>query len=114
MGFEFITAHERYPRVNSSHNWKYSPRCGIEWRETGSLAQLTFKRIQQAFNGLVLRKDNEVRFTFSYFDLYINLLIFFKLKNGLMSFTMTHVTIPGLIVIYPTVVLVRYRSRLQY
>ena len=26
-GFQFITAHERYPRVNSSYNWRYSPRC---------------------------------------------------------------------------------------
>ena len=50
------------------------------------------------------------RFKFSDFDLYINILTIFKFQNGRLSFTMTQATLPGLIVIYPTVAFVQESS----
>ena len=50
------------------------------------------------------------RFKLSDFDLYINILTIFKFQNGRLSFTMTQATLPGLIVIYPTVAFVQESS----
>ena len=50
------------------------------------------------------------RFKFGDFDLYINILTIFKFQNGRLSFTMTQATLPGLIVIYPTVAFVQESS----
>ena len=44
------------------------------------------------------------------FDLYINILTIFKFQNGRLSFTMTQATLPGLLVIYPTVAYVKELS----
>ena len=50
------------------------------------------------------------RFKFSDFNLYINILTIFKFQNGRLSFTMTQTTLPGLLVIYPTVAFVQESS----
>ena len=57
-----------------------------------------------------IEKTMRFRFNFSDFDLYINILTIFKFQKGQLSFTMTQATLPGLIVIYPTVALVQESS----
>ena len=57
-----------------------------------------------------IEKTMRFRFKFSDFDLYINILTIFKFQKGRLSFTMTQVTIPGLLVIYPTVAFVQESS----
>ena len=57
-----------------------------------------------------IEKTMRFRFKFSDFDLYINILTTFKFQNGRMSFTMTQATLPGLLVIYPTVEFVQGSS----
>ena len=57
-----------------------------------------------------IEKTMRFRFKFSDFDLYINILTIFKFQNGRLSFTMTQATLPGLIVIYPTVAFVQESS----
>ena len=52
-------------------------------------------------------KTMRFRFKFSEFDLYYNILTIFKFQNGRLSFTMTQATLPGLLVIYPTVAFVQ-------
>ena len=55
-----------------------------------------------------IEKTMRFRFKFSDFDLYNNILTIFKFQKGRLSFTMTQVTLPGLLVIYPTVAFVQY------
>ena len=57
-----------------------------------------------------IEKTMRFRFKFSDFDLYFNILTIFKFQNGRLSFTMTQATLPGLIVIYPTVAFVQESS----
>ena len=57
-----------------------------------------------------IEKTMRFGFKFSDFDLYINILTIFKFQNGRLSFTMTQATLPGLIVIYPTVAFVQKSS----
>ena len=57
-----------------------------------------------------IEKTMRFRFKFSDFDLYINILTIFKFQKGRLSFTMTQATLPGLIVIYPTVAFVQESS----
>ena len=57
-----------------------------------------------------IEKTMRFRFKFSDFDLYINILTIFKFQNGRLSFTMPQATLPGLIVIYPTVAFVQVES----
>ena len=57
-----------------------------------------------------IEKTMRFRFKFSDFDLYINILTIFKFQKGRLSVTMTQATLPGLIVIYPTVAFVQESS----
>ena len=57
-----------------------------------------------------IEKTMRFRFKFSDFDLYINILTIFKFQKGRLSFTMTQATLPGWIVIYPTVAFVQESS----
>ena len=57
-----------------------------------------------------IEKTMRFRFKFSDFDLYINILTIFEFQKGRLSFTMTQVTLPGLLAIYPTVVFVQESS----
>ena len=57
-----------------------------------------------------IEKTMRFRCKFSYFDLYINIMTIFKFQNGRLSFTMTIATLPGLLVIYPTVAFVQESS----
>ena len=57
-----------------------------------------------------IEKTMRFRFKFSDFDLYINILTIFTFQNGRLSFTITHATLPGLLVIYPTVAFVHGSS----
>ena len=57
-----------------------------------------------------IEKTMRFRFKFSDFDLYINILTIFKFQNGRLSLTMTQATLPGLLVIYPTVAFVQESS----
>ena len=60
-----------------------------------------------------IEKAKRCRFKLSNFDLYINILTILKFKNGRMLLTMTHATIHGLIVIYPTVAFVQETALLS-
>ena len=57
-----------------------------------------------------IEKTMRFRFKFSDFHLYINILTIFKFQNGRLSLTMTQATLPGLLVIYPTVAFVQESS----
>ena len=58
----------------------------------------------------LIEKTMKFRFKFSDFDLYINILTICKFQNGRLSFTMKQATLPGLLVIYPTVAFVQESS----